>query len=286
MWSNEFPVATLIKYIMTHPKVCWITGASSGIGQAVALLLAAKGEIVILSARRELELDKVKSTCIADGADAKNIVVLPLDITDIEAIPDTVAKVMNQFGRIDLLFNNAGISQRSTCLETSLATYRKLFEVDVFGQIALTQQVLPIMVKQQSGHIAVTSSVAGKIGVANRTGYCAAKHAMMGFFDALRAEVTHKGIAVSTIVPGFIRTNLSHNALVGDGSNLGKMDDDIATGMNVTDAAHVIVNGLEKRKKEISVGKGVEMHALWLKRFLPAVLFKLMAKRGAIEAKK
>ena len=135
------------------------------------------------------------------------------------------------------------------------------------------------MIEQGRGHIAVTSSVAGKIGVPFRTGYCAAKHAVMGFYDALRAEVAHQNINVSTITPGFIRTNVSKNALAGDGSAFGEVDDNIAGGMDAGDCAKVIVKGLNKAKKEIAVGKGIEMHTLWLKRFFPNFLIKIMEKQ-------
>ena len=137
------------------------------------------------------------------------------------------------------------------------------------------------MLARGSGHVAVTSSVAGKIGVAQRTGYCAAKHAMMGFFDALRAEVEHQGISVSTITPGWIRTAVSENAISGDGTNYGKMDKDIANGLDVDKAAAVIVEGLNKKKREVAVGGRLEMMALRLKRFAPSIVFNMMSKRGA-----
>jgi len=196
-----------------------------------------------------------------------------------------LAQVLERFSSIDLLINNAGISQRSTALETQMDTYRAIFEVDVFGQIALTKHVLPAMIKQGSGHIAVTASVAGKMGVPFRTGYCAAKHAVMGFYDALRAEVTHKNIVVSTIVPGFIHTNISANAVAGDGSKFATVDDDISGGMSAQDCAKVVIAGLSKHKAEIAVGTGLEMHALWIKRFFPSLLNKLMLKQYHKRAK-
>lgn len=261
---------------MFAQQVIWITGASSGIGEALALEFSAAGAIPVLSARREAELMQLQGRCIEKGA--PQTMVLPLDITDYDAVQAAVAKVRERFGRIDMLINNAGISQRSLCVDTDLSVYRHLFEVDVMGQIALTREVLPLMLKQGSGHIAVTASVAGKIGVPYRTGYCAAKHAVMGFFDALRGEVAHQGIQVSTIVPGYIRTNISVNALKGDGSTFGAVDQDIAGGMDVTRCAQVIVNGLRKGRPEIAVGEGFEMKALWIKRFFPGIVFKKTAE--------
>jgi len=264
---------------MFNDKVIWITGASSGIGEALAYEFAQRGSKLILSARRESELNRVKSQCVSLGASENQINVLPLDLANQNAMISLAKQANDAYGQIDFLLNNAGISQRSLCLETGLDVYRKLLDIDVMGQIALTKAVLPYMVEQGSGHISVTSSVAGKVGVKMRTGYCAAKHAVMGFFDALRAEVSDKGIQVSTITPGFIRTAISKNALAADGSAFGVDDEDIAAGMDVTKCAQVIVKGIEKGKKEIPVGEGKEMMVLWLKRFLPNLAFKLVAAR-------
>lgn len=255
-------------------KVVWITGASSGIGEALAVGLAAQGAQIILSARKVGALQVVKQKC--DAVAANNHLVLPFDVTDEASVPKAAEQARSLSGRIDMLINNAGISQRSSCLETELSTYRTLFEIDVFAPIVLTKAVLPIMIEQGSGHIIVTSSVAGKMGVPFRTGYSAAKHAVMGFFDSLRAEVSHHNIAVSTITPGFIRTNVSENALAGDGQAYGQVDRDIAGGMSPQDCADVIIKNLAKGKTEIAVGKGLEMHALWIKRFFPKWLEKLL----------
>lgn len=194
-------------------------------------------------------------------------------------MPEKVFAVTGHFKTIDVLINNAGISQRSLCLDTDLSVYKTLLDVDVLGQIALTKQVLPVMVKQGSGHIAVTSSVAGKVGVKLRTGYCAAKHAVMGFFDALRAEVAEYGIQVSTITPGFIKTDISKNAVTENGGQFGVDDDDIKGGMDVNKCAQVIIKQMNKGKKEIAVGEGLSMVALTLKRFFPGVLFKMVEKK-------
>jgi len=263
---------------MFQDKVVWITGASSGIGEAVAHEMARSGARLVLSARREDELLRV-----AREIGTRDILVLPFDVTQQDSLPVVVKQVMDYYGRIDLLFNNAGISQRSYCIDTEMSTYRKLFEVDVFGQIALTKLVLPLMIEQKSGHIAVTSSIAGKVGVSSRTAYCAAKHAMMGFFDALRAEVTRHNIRVTCITPGFIRTPVSENALSGDGSRYGTMDDDIKAGMDVTRAAKIMVRGLAKGRKEIVVSQIMERTALWIKRICPNLLFWIIKKKAEKE---
>ncbi len=161
---------------MLHNQVVWITGASSGIGEAVARQLARTGSKLILSSRSEDKLQAVKQACITSGANSEDIMVLPVDLEKQGDFPDALEAVINRYKKIDLLFNNAGISQRSLCKETELSVYRTLFEVDFFGQIALTKLVLASMLINNAGHLVVTSSVAGKLGVPYRTGYCAAKH--------------------------------------------------------------------------------------------------------------
>lgn len=259
-------------------RVVWITGASSGIGEALAVALAGQGARLVLSARRQAELQRVAGRCTEAGLDERDVLVLPLDVTDTDAMPEAVSAVLEHFHHIDLLVNNAGLSQRSLCKDTDLSVYRKLLDVDVFGQIALTKAVLPLMLDRGRGHIAVTASVAGKVGVPNRTGYCAAKHAVMGFFDALRAEVEDDGVQVSTIVPGFIRTSIAHNALAADGQAFGRDDQYIEGGMDVDEAARVILDGLARGTREIPVGKGKEMTALWAKRLAPEMVFRMTKK--------
>lgn len=265
---------------MPTQQTVWITGASSGIGEALALRFAEDSARLVLSARRKDELERVAALCRKTGLAAHEVLVLPLDVTDWEAVAGAVQTVLDTFGHIDLLVNNAGVSQRSLCKDTDMAVYQKLMDVDVMGQIALTKAVLPHMLERGSGHLAVTASVAGKVGVPLRTGYCAAKHAVIGFFDALRAEVECQGVDVSTIVPGFIRTDVSRNALAGDGSAFGELDEDIASGMDVTECAEAIFKGLAAKKREIPVGKGKEMAALWIKRVSPEALFRITRARS------
>jgi len=255
-------------------KVVWITGASSGIGEAVAERAAARGAKLALSARDETQLARVAAACEAAGAPA--VQVIPLDVTDFDAMPSAVATVVNTLGPIDLLLNNAGISQRSFCADTSFDVYRQMMEVNVLGQIALTQAVLPQMIERGAGHLAVTASVAGKVGAPMRTGYCAAKHAVMGFFDSLRTEVAAHGIEVTTITPGFIRTNVAKNALGSDGKAVGASDADIDGGMDVGDCADVIIAGFEAGTPEIAVGTGPEMGLLQVKRDDPIAAFKAL----------
>lgn len=259
-------------------KVVWITGASSGIGEALARLLAERGAKLVLSARRVEELDRVAAACSEAGARA--CLNVPLDVVAYDTLPAAVDRVLATFGAIDLLINNAGVSQRSLCKDTRFEVYRQMMEINVLGQIALTQAVLPSMLERGSGHLAVTSSVAGKIGAPMRTGYCAAKHAVMGFFDALRTEVATAGLQVTTITPGFIRTDVARNALQADGSPMGTSDDDIEEGMDVSACAKVIVEGFEAGLPEIAVG-GAELGLLQLKREDPVAAFRVLEEMAA-----
>lgn len=159
-------------------QTVWITGASAGIGEALAVRFAQDSARLVLSARRESELERVAGRCRDAGLAANEVLVLPLDVTDWHSLPGAVQTVLDTFGGIDLLVNNAGVSQRSLCKDTDMAVYQKLMDVDVMGQIALTKAVLPHMLEKDAGHLAVTSSVAGKVGAPMRTGYCAAKHAV------------------------------------------------------------------------------------------------------------
>ncbi len=262
-------------------SVAWITGASSGIGAALALEAARRGARLVLSARRRERLEDIERQCREAGAAPGDVLVLPLDVEDHAAMPAAVEQVLARFGRIDLLVNNAGISQRSFCLDTGLEVYRKLLEVDVLGQIALTKAVLPVMVNQGAGRLAVTASVAGKVGSPLRTGYSAAKHAVMGFFDALRTEVAHLGVRVTTIVPGSIHTAVAHNALTGDGSAFARADEFIESGMDPAACAGVVADGLAAGLDEIAVGEGPEMELLELKRRDPVATFRLLESMAA-----
>lgn len=260
-------------------KVVWITGASSGIGQALALHLAKKGSRLILSARNESALEGVAASCREAGA--RDVLVLALDIARHSELASKTAVVLDHFAHIDLLINNAGVSQRSLCIDTDFAVYEAMMNINVLGQIALTQAVLPSMIERGTGHLAVTASVAGKVGAPLRTGYCAAKHAVMGFFDALRTELASQGIEVTTITPGFIQTNVSRNALSADGTPTGVTDEDIAGGMDVDACADVIIAGFEQGEPEIAVGVGPEMGLLQLKRDDPVAAFRALEQMAA-----
>ncbi len=258
-----------------NQKVVWITGASSGIGEAMALELAKAGASLVLSARRVEELERVKqSTRLPD----ERVMVLPLDVTKFELATDKAAEIVARFGRIDVMVHNAGVSQRSFVRDTSLDVYQRIMDVDFFSTVALTKAVLPYMTSQKSGHFIVISSVAGKVGTPMRSGYNAAKHALHGFYDSLRAEVFEDNIRVTVVCPGYIKTNVSLNALDSHGQKYGQMDANQEKGMPADACALVILDAAAQDQKEVVIGGLTERAAVYLRRLWPALLFKMVRR--------
>ena len=258
-----------------HDQRVWITGASSGIGEALGHAFHQAGARLILSARREDELRRVQSQC---GGEASSR-ILPLDVTQADDLQEKTRAALGMFGGIDILVNNAGITQRSLVKDTELDVYRKLMEVNFFGAVALTKAVLPSMIENKTGHIVVISSLVGKFGTPLRSGYAAAKHALHGFFDSLRAEVSHSGIKVLLVCPGYIRTDISLHALRGDGSTHARMDTGQARGMPVEECAAQILKALVRGKQEIYVGRK-DKYIVYVKRFFPGIFSRVIARQG------
>jgi len=254
-------------------KVVWITGASSGIGEALVKLLSKKGAKVVLSSRREDELIRVKNAALLGEAES---MIIPFDLSDSSPVNNLAKKVIAKFGHIDILINNGGISQRSKASDTAIEIDRKIMEVNFFGAVALTKAVLPYMISQKSGHIIAISSLMGKVGFFNRTGYAASKHALHGFFDSLRMEVIDQNIKVLLVCPGYVKTNISKNALNSKGEAHAIMDTNQENGLSAEKCAAAIVKGIENNRKEIILG-GKEVVAVLIKRFFPG-LFYIIAK--------
>lgn len=256
-------------------KRIWITGASSGIGEALAKALAEHGAQLILSARNEVEINRVSAACLKAGA--SSVLVQPLDLEQHDRIPSIVESVLNKVGKVDILINNGGVSQRSLAQETSLEVDKKLMAINYFGTVALTKALLPNMLMHQLGHIVTITSLTGKFGTAYRSSYAASKHALHGFFDSLRSELSEAHIKVTLICPGFVHTNVSRNALTGDGAKLGTMDEATEKGMDPDRLAHKILQAIENGKEEAYFG-GKEVLGIYLKRFFPAYFSKMLRK--------
>lgn len=255
-------------------KTIWITGASSGIGKAVALELSRKNTRLILSGRNKEELQKVANLCKKNGSTTR---IAAFDLGDNKTIIDKAEEILTSEERIDCLYQFGGISQRSFVSETPLHIDRKIFEVNFFGAIALTKAVLPAMIKNGGGHIAATSSIVGKFGFPYRSAYSASKHALHGFFESLRAENVVNNIRVSVIIPGRIKTDISINALDKDGNKYGKMDEGQDKGMSAERCAKIICRKLKKEKKEIVAG-GIDLLMIYIRRFLPFLFYHLSSR--------
>lgn len=255
-------------------KHVWITGASSGIGEGLAIEFAKKGADLILSSNQPEDLERVKRECDAYSV---NCYVYPFDLGNEKEIIETSKKVIEQVKTIDVLVNNGGISQRSLVVETPVDIDRKIMDIDFFGAVILTKQVLPLMVKQKQGYIVVTSSVVGKFGFPLRSAYSAAKHALHGFFESLRAEMAENNVKVLLVCPGKIRTNISLHAIKEDGKEWKKMDPSQVKGMPADKCARRIIRAMKKNRKELFLG-GKEIIMVFIRNFLPR-LFYYMAPR-------
>lgn len=257
---------------MFEAQCWWITGASSGIGEGLALGLAERGARLILSGRNLGELARVARAC-----GSERCLILPFETTDLAALPGLVDEAASWAGRIDGLINNAGISQRSLAIETDYAVYEKIVAVDLLAPIALTQAVLPHMVDAGGGHIVAISSVAGIAGVPMRTAYCAAKHGLIGYCDALRAETAELGIRVLVVAPGSVKTGIARNAILADGSVRGVSDAAIEAGMTTGDAARAILAALGTGERELILAEGGELAIAHLSRTDRNRCFDMMA---------
>ncbi len=251
-------------------KVVWITGASSGIGEFLAYAFAREGAHLILSSRNAAELERVQSGC---PAGTKSL-VLPLDVVDFPSIPDAVQRVVQHFGHIDLLVNNAGVSQRELALDTQLQVDQRIMNINYFGVLALTKAVAPLMRQRKSGHIVVMSSVLGKIGAPYRSAYCASKHALHGFFDSLRAELHDDQVYVTLICPGYVRTNVTINALRGDGTANQVMAESTNEGFDPEFFARKALQAIAQRRREVVIAKREALGVL-LQRFVPSVYARI-----------
>lgn len=254
-------------------QTVWITGASSGIGAAMARALAKEGACLILSGRNAAALEEVATDC-------RNALVLPFDVGDSAARDAAVATAWEwacgRSGGVDMLVNNAGLSQRSLAVDTAFSVYEHIVGIDLLAPIALTQALLPHMAERGEGRFVMMSSIAGKVGVPMRTAYCAAKFGLIGYADALRAEIAHLGLKVHVIAPGSIRTNVSRNALTADGSRRGASDHAIENGIAPEEAVAEMLAAILRDEREIVIARGIEQQMGELRR-TPDALFDQVA---------
>ena len=254
-------------------KVVWITGASSGIGEALTYKMNQLGAKLIISSRKGEALYKVKANCKGNPLD---IHVLPLDLENTESLPDAAAAAAKIYGHIDMIIHSGGVSQRSLAIETDIKVAQSIMDINFWGAVVLTQSILPGMISRNSGHIVIISSLVGKFGTKFRSAYSASKHALHGYFDSLRTE-TIPEIKITIVCPGFIKTNVTYNALKADGSRQNTMDDAQANGMPADECAEKIVKAINAGKQEVYIG-GKEKYGVLLKRFFPGLFAKIIRK--------
>jgi dehydrogenase/reductase SDR family protein 7B len=255
-------------------KVAWITGASSGIGEALVYRFIELGAKTIISSNDPEGLERVKKRC---GKNSEMVICAPFDLSDTSGIEEIVEQQINAAGKIDYLINLGGISQRSRIDETPLWLDRKIFEINYFGTIALTKAVLPYMISRKSGHILATSSITGRFGFPLRSAYSASKQAIHGFFETLFLENKVNNIRSSVIIPGRVRTQISVHALDNEGKEHGKMDAGQANGMPAEKAANIIIKGIRRNRREIVVGRS-ELSLLYIRRIFPWLFFRIADK--------
>ena len=258
-------------------KVVWITGASSGIGRALALELSSQNALLIISARNKASLEAVKTACI----NQENVWVLPLDLEAHSTFTKITAGAIQIYGRIDILVNNGGISQRSLVKDTLVAVDKKIMEVNYTGTVGLTKAVLPYLLEKKQGQIVVTTSIVGLIGTPLRSSYAASKHALHGFFDSLRAEVYDHNIDITLICPGFVSTSISMNALTGDGTSQQKMDTATANGISPERFAKLMAKAIHSKKEEAYIAGFKEKLGVYVKRWFPRV-FSIMIRKLSV----
>lgn len=254
-------------------QVIWITGASSGIGEHLAYAFAAEGAKLVLSSRNKEALDQVRSTC----PKSTDVLLLPLDVSAFDALPTKAQQVIDHFGRIDILINSAGISQRALIKDTDFSVDQRIMNVNYLGTVAATKAVLPFMLKQGSGHIVVISSVMGKMGVPWRSGYAASKHALHGYFEALRAELADDNVAVTILIPGYVQSQATVNALKGDGSKNMTVSEANRNGMHPARFAEKALKAIYNKRQEVSIG-GKEVYAIYAKRFFPGFVSRMVKR--------
>jgi len=256
-------------------SIVWITGASSGIGEALAYRYARAGAALVLSSRREGELRRVASAC-----SGVPVSIVPLDLGRPEMMVDAAERAMALAGGVDVMVHNGGLSQRASAVDTAYAVDELMMRTNYLGPVALTKALLPHMIAKRRGHFVVVTSVLGRVGMANRSAYCASKFALDGFFRALRLEMSPSLIDVTLVMPGFVRTNIAHNALTGDGRRAGADDPDIVTGMSPDACADRIFEAASARRRDVYVGGMKEHAALLASRWAPRVLDVFLQARA------
>lgn len=255
-------------------KTVWITGASSGIGAELAGQFAAEGARVIISSHEAEELENVRKQLEPVSRDVHTVV---FNLGNPDEVQATAEKVLKEFGRVDVLMNNGGISVRAEALETLLEIDRRIMEIDYFSGVILTKALLPKMIENGYGHIGVTASISGKFGYPLRSSYAAAKHALFGFYKSLWAENYSKGIRVTIFSPGRVRTNIAFHSLLKDGSEHGKNDPALASGIAPSTCARKMIRAMKRNRKDVLIGR-IELVMVWIHKYCKPLYYRVINK--------
>ncbi|XP_060147035.1 dehydrogenase/reductase SDR family member 7B isoform X3 [Globicephala melas] len=287
-----FSLCKLLQWLRTRADVrnavVVITGATSGLGRECARVFHAAGAKLVLCGRNAEALEELTRELAASRAtevQTHKPSMVTFDLTDPGAIVGAAAEILQCFGYVDVLINNAGISYRGTIVDTSLDVDKRVMETNYFGPVALTKALLPSMIRRRQGHVVAISSIQGKISVPFRSAYAASKHATQAFFDCLRAEVEQHDIEVTVVSPGYIHTNLSLNAVTADGSKYGVMDKTTAQGRSPSQVARDVLAAVGKKKKDVVLADVAPSLAVYLRTLAPRLFFSLMASRARKEQK-
>ena len=253
-------------------KTVWITGASSGIGAELARQFAEEGARVIISSHEAEELEGVRKALEPVSKEVHTVV---FNLGKPDEVLTTAQKVLEQFGRVDVLMNNGGISTRAEAIETTIEMDRKIMEIDYFAGVILAKALLPKMIENGYGHIGVTSSISGKFGWPLRSAYAAAKHALFGFYKSLWAENRHRGIRVTIFSPGRVRTNISYHALLKDGKEHGKMDPGLDRGIAPATCARKMIRAMKRNRKDVLIGR-TELIMVWIHKYCKPLYHRMV----------
>ncbi|XP_074600048.1 dehydrogenase/reductase SDR family member 7B-like [Brevipalpus obovatus] len=265
-----------------YEKVVLITGASSGLGEAMARVFHRYGAKVILVSRNIDKLNRLKQVLIEMYPEGFPPFPVRLDLEKLDEIHRIAEGIVQIYGKVDILINNAGLGYRGTIMDTQLAVYQKLMNVNLFGQIELTKTLMPHFVAKREGFIVGIGSVQSQISIPYRSAYAASKHAFSAFLDCLRAEASvYKGINVLCVNPGYIKTNASMNSIIGDGSQYKLLDETQANGMDPLELAEEIAYAVLCKKKEILITESYQKIAVIIRHLLPDLFFNLMERRAA-----
>ena len=252
---------------MSTKRVVWITGASSGIGEGLAKEYSRRGAFVVLSARRERELERVRT----ELPDPDSALCVPYDVTDFDGAEAVTARVLAAVGHVDVLVNNAGIDYKDWVANTPLSIYRRVMDVNYHGNIVLTLALIPSLT--DGDQVVVVSSVNGMLSDKCSSAYSAAKRALHGFYDALRAE--QPGLRVSVVVPGYVRTPITVNSINGSGRTFGDLSEASLKGMPVEAFASRAVTALDRGRPLVVIASARERIAIWLHNLFPRGFYRI-----------